>query len=230
MTAVRSLPLADPSTLGMMGVVRAWKVAGQCCAVAGWLLWIAVQLVARDPFPPDISFSQYGLGATGWLFSVWVVVLAVAPLLLFAYRPVPGPARWLLLIGFAGTLVMAVVRTDEGGVQMSTNATVHMVGAVIALVFVPLGTAFVLRFAARPWRWLGVGLITAAAVIGSLVLLAAAGVNTAGRGPAQDWALWQGVLVLLEMVLVGLYALVVSTVDPRSGRARPIAPVQSAVR
>ena len=46
---------------------------------------------------------------------------------------------------------MALVRTDEGVVQMSGHAMVHMAGAVVALVFLPLGIGFVLRYSARPW-------------------------------------------------------------------------------
>jgi len=55
-------------------------------------------------------------------------------------------------------------------------------------------------------------------------------VDTAGLGPARSWALWQGSLVVIEMLLVGLYAVVVTTIDPRSRRAGRSAPVQSAIR
>src|SRR6476619_6622913 len=111
-----------------------WLIAGRGCAAAGWVLWIAVQVVADDPFPPEISLSQYGLGGAGWLFSLWVVVLATGPLLL--------------------------------------------------LRFLPVGIGFVLRYAARAWWMTGCVLIAAAAVVGVLVLLAAAGLDSAGLGPA----------------------------------------------
>jgi Protein of unknown function (DUF998) len=210
--------------------VNAWRIAGRGCAAAGWILWVVVQVVAKDPFPPEISLSQYGLGGAGWLFSVWVLVLAASPLLLLRYRPVPGPARWLLGLGYFGTVVMAIVRTDEGGLQMSVNAKVHMFGAVLALVFLPLGIVAALRYAAPRWRRLGVALLGAAALVGTLVLLSAAGLDTEGVGPARSWALWQGTLVIIEMLLVGLYAVAVRTVDPGSGRAGLAAPVQSAIR
>ena len=77
-------------------------------------------------------------------------MLATGPLLLLRYRPVPGPARWLLAIGYLGTWMMALVRTDEGVLQMSGHAMVHMAGAVVALVFLPLGIVCALRYAARP--------------------------------------------------------------------------------
>jgi hypothetical protein len=191
---------------------------------------VIVQIVAHDPFPPEISLSQYGLGAAGWLFSLWVLVLASSPLLLLRYRPVPGPARWLLAMGFAGSLVMAVVRTDEGVQQMSGHAMVHMGGAVTALVFLPLGILFVLRYARNPWPAVGVAVVAVGTIVGILVLLSAAGFDTAGVGTARSWALWQGILVVIEMMLVGLYAAVVSTIDPRRGRAGRSAPVQSAIR
>ena len=72
------------------GTVTGWRTAGRCCAAAGWILWVVVQIVARDPFPPEISLSQYGLGGAGWLFSVWVVVLASQSA---AVAPVPAGAR-----------------------------------------------------------------------------------------------------------------------------------------
>lgn len=207
-----------------------WRIAGRWCAVAGWVLWAAVQVVANDPFPPEISLSQYGLGGSGWLFSVWVVVLASSPLLLLRYRPVPGPAGWFLLIGYCGTVLMAVVRTDEGVQQMSAHAMVHMVGAVIGLVFLPLGIVFVLRYAARPWPAVSAATLGTGVIVGMLILMSAAGVDTAGLGPSRSWALWQGTLVVIEMLLVGLYAVVVVTIDPRSRRAGRSAPVQSAIR
>ena len=208
---------------------RAWLLAGRCCAAAGWILCAAVQVVAGDPFPPDISLSQYGLGGTGWLFSVWVVVLASSPLLLLRYRPVPGPARWLLVVGYVGTWVMAVVRTDEGGLQMSGHAKVHMGGATVALVFLPLGIAFALRYAGRTWRRWSLVLVAAATVAGALVLLSAAGYDTAGLGAASSWALWQATLVVLEMLLVAIYAIAAPTIDPAPGRGGQVAPVKSAI-
>ena len=68
-------------------------IAAGACTAVGWLLWIVMQIIAKDPFPPEISVSQYGLGPGGWVFSVWAVALAVAPLLVIHTAPVPGPAR-----------------------------------------------------------------------------------------------------------------------------------------
>lgn len=192
---------------------RGTLIAGRWCAAVGWLLWVLMQVLADDPFPPEISVSQYGLGAFGWVFTAWALTLAAAPLLLLRAAPVPGPAAALLWVGFAGAAVMAIVRTDDGGGAMSWHAQVHMVGAVVALVFLPLGILFALRGAAPRARGVAAVLAGAAAVVGTLVLMSAAGVDTAGWGAARSWALWQGTLVVIEMLLVSWYAVV-------AGRAR----------
>lgn len=214
---------------------RGALIAGRACAVVGWLLWIGLQVLADDPFPPEISVSQYGLGPTGWVFTVWAVTLAAAPLLLLAAQPPapgpaphpsgvrrrssggtpagarphragPGPARALLWIGFAGAVVMAVVRTDDGGGAMSGHARVHMAGAVVALVFLPLGILAGLRWAA-PWARRSAAVLgVATAVTGALVVVSAAGLDTTGWGAPGSWARWQGTLVVLEMLLVSVDA------------------------
>jgi len=214
----------------MMVGVDGWRIAGRCCAVIGWVLWMVVQVVNDDPFPPEISLSQYGLGNAGWLFSVWVVVLAAAPLLLLRYRPVPGPAHALVRIGFLGTVVMAMVRTDEGAPQMTAHAKVHMAAAVVALVFLPMGILAALRYARRRWFRLGMAIVGVGVLVGVLLLLAAAGLDTAGLGPARSWALWQGTLIVIEMLLVTVYALVIETVDPGSVRGVLGTPVKSALQ
>jgi hypothetical protein len=213
----------------MSGVGRAAGClrAGRWCAASGWVLWIVVQAVADDPFPPEISLSQYGLGPHGWLFSVWVILLATSPLLLFRARPVPGPAMWLLVAGYLGVWTMALVRTDAGIQAMSGHAKVHMVGAVLAMVFLPLGILSVLRFATR-YRGLAAALAIAAGVVGVLVLLSAIGVDTAGLGAPKSWALWQGTMLIIEMALVTLYAVVAPTIDPGALRAPSATPVKSA--
>lgn len=203
--------------------MKSLLVAGRCCAVAGWIFWILVQIVAKDPFPPEISMSQYGVGPDGWLFSVWVILLATGPLLLQFYRPVPGPARWLLIIGYLATWLLAIVRTDEGGLQMSAQAKVHMIGAIIALVCLPLGMLLALLRSRRPWRPLGLILGAAAVIAGTLVVLSAIGLDTAGIGAPASWALWEGTLTIIEMLLVSAYALGVNTIEPVLERRQPLA-------
>lgn len=180
-------------------------IAGRVCAAAGWVLWVVMQVLADDPFPPEISVSQYGLGEAGWIFTVWAITLAAAPLMLPG-ATVPGPADVLLRVGFAGAVVMAVVRTDEGGGAMSWHAQLHMIGAVVALVLLPWGILLALRTARPSARRIGAALAVAAAVIGALVVLSATGMDTAGLGAPRSWALWQGTLVVVEMLLVTVFA------------------------
>lgn len=190
---------------------RGTLIAGRACALAGWVLWVAMQVLAGDPFPPEISVSQYGLGPAGWVFTVWALTLAAAPLLLLpSLLPARTPARRaaaaLLWVGFAGAAVMAIVRTDDGGGAMSGHARVHMAGAVVALVFLPAGILVALRRATARARRTACVLAAAAAVTGALVVVSAAGVDTVGWGAPGSWALWQGTLIVLEMLLVGVPA------------------------
>lgn len=163
---------------------------------------VAMQAVTGQWFPPPISMSQYGIGPWGWLFSVFVVSLGGSLLCFERARSRRGRlARVLYRIGMVGTLVMATVRTDAGGAQVSWNATVHMIGSIICLLFLPLGMFDMLW--RLGWRWVGSVLLTALAVAMTLLLLAAAGHDTAGRGSNASWAFWQsvGVIVCVSMAL-----------------------------
>ncbi len=209
---------------------RGWLLAGRCSAATGWALWVLVQVVAADPFPPEISLSQYGLGPAGWLFSIWAITTGLAPLLLHWYQPGRGPGAVLLGLAFAGSLVTAVVRTDEDGLQQSLHARVHTAGAIAALVLLPAGILVGLRHATRNWRRLSVILVAGSVVVGVLVLVSAAGIDTAGMGPARSWAFWEGSLCVLELVVVSVYAVAVATIEPPPARLGGGAPVQSALR
>jgi len=196
------------------GTRSATLIAGRAGTALGWLLWVALQVLADDPFPPEISVSQYGLGPTGWVFTVWAGALGAAPLLLLAGAAAPGPTRPVLWVGFAGAALMAVVRTDEGGGAMSWHAQAHMAGAVVALVFLPLGIVLALRGAPSAARRLALALTALAAVLGVLVIMSATGLDTAGLGAGGSWALWQGALVVVEMILVTVLAVVADRLPP----------------
>ncbi|MBM9475198.1 DUF998 domain-containing protein [Nakamurella flavida] len=198
---------------------------GRACVAACWLLWIGVQAGAGDPLIPDISYSQYGLGPRGWMFSLWAVLLGIGPLLLWRARPVPGRAPILCLaVGTVGTLVMAVVRTDAGGLQQSLQAQVHAAGAIAAMVALPTGIVLALRFAptrvARTAAGLGLASLAGLLLIGA----AAAGVDILGIGQQDAWAFWQGFTVLVDMLLLGLYAVAVGSLPVRPAAGRPDAP------
>ncbi|HOZ57498.1 MAG TPA: DUF998 domain-containing protein, partial [Nakamurella multipartita] len=122
--------------------------------------------------------------------------------------------RPVLWVGFAGAALMAVVRTDEGGGAMSGHAQAHMAGAVVALVFLPLGIVLALRGAPPAVRRLALALTALAAVLGVLVIMSATGLDTAGLGAGGSWALWQGALVVVEMILVTVLAVVADRLPP----------------
>lgn len=187
--------------------MRGWFLTGVAAVAASWALCCAVQAVAGDPLPPQISISQYGVGRHGWLFSLWMLAVAAGPCLLYRFRPVRGwGAGWWLLVGTVGTAVMAIVRTDPGGLQRSVNAKVHLAGSVLALAGLPIGITLALLAAAPLWRRASIGLLAASALALELLLVSAAGVDTTGFGAATSWAFWQSVALGADMLLLAAYA------------------------
>lgn len=183
--------------------MRGWWIFGAISTAAAWVLLFVVQAVAGQPLPPPVSISQYGVGAHGWIFSLWMLTVGAAPCLLYCYRPVRGQgARWWLAVGLAGAAVMATVRTDPGGLQQSVNAKIHMGGATLALAGLPLGMMFTLLGAARPWPRIGLSLVGVSAVSMGLLLLSANGVDTTGMGDAWSWSFWQSVAVAVDLILL----------------------------
>ncbi len=185
-----------------------WLRIGRVWAAVSVLALVVMQAVAGQWFPPPISLSQYGIGPWGWIFSIWAVAVSTAPLCL--WRALPD-RRWfaalLLAIGFVGAVVMAAVRTDAGAGPASWHAVVHTTAAVVALWFIPFGTLAVL------WplggRAQAIGLLLTVFIFATLglLLLAAAGFDTAGMGAARSWAFWQSVAVTGGQVLVLLLAI-----------------------
>lgn len=190
----------------MRDVDTRWRT-GALLVGLSLLAGLAMQAVADQWFPPPISVSQYGIGPWGWLFSVCVVAMAAAPLVLRGPDR-PRRARILLWIGLAGALVMAIVRTDTTGNQTSPNSRVHTVGAVLFLVMLPMGTAAVLRLRGGWVGRLAAWQLVLVEGAGVLLLAAAFGLDTAGLGPARSWAFWQAVasvgcwLMVLTLIVV----------------------------
>ncbi len=196
--------------------VRQWYRAGVACVVAAIVLSVAVQVVSGDYLPPEISFSQYGVGPHGWIFSLLAVTFSLGPLCFVRYRPARRLAVVLLWISFAGSLLMAIVRTDPSGLQLSLNSRVHTAGSVLALFGLPLGVSFALDRAATRWRAAAWALTAVVAICLTLLLISAAGVDTAGLGPAHSWAFWQTGAFLADIGLLVVHALGVRTVPPRA--------------
>ncbi len=173
---------------------------------------VLAQAAKHDWLPPKISFSQYGVGPAGFLFSLWVLSVVAAPLCFLRYRPAGRLAAVLLWTAAAGALVMAAVRTDPSGLQQSWNSRVHTTGSVVLLACLPFGICAGLAKARRRWLVLAWLLLIAAAVSLTLLLFAAAGYDSAGLGPQESWAFWQTVAILAETGMVMVYAVGVRTV------------------
>ena len=202
--------------------MQTWRRVGIASAVLAWVLSIVTQAVAHDFLPPEISVSQYGVGRNGWLFSGWILSISLACAALFLARPERSRAAgaWLS-VGIFGTVVMALIRTQAGGLQQTWNAKVHLVGAVLTVSAIPIGICLALRTAGRIWSRLALGLAVASAPAYALLLMAAAGIDTTGRGAASSWAFWQGVAAVLEMLLLACFAAGVAFTPAPARPGRP---------
>lgn len=208
--------------------VAALLLAGRLATAASVCFVLLMQAVSGQWFPPPISISQYGVGPDGWIFSLWVVTLALAPVLLGFVLPAADRGvrlgRVLVLVGLVGSLVMAVVRTDPGGAQESVNAQIHTAGSVVGLVFLPFGMVALLWHRGPRWRRPSVTLLGVTAVGLILLLFAAGGADTAGLGPARSWAFWQTVAVVASSV----HVIVLTIAVGGSGRGVPGDPLPDA--
>jgi hypothetical protein len=196
-----------------------WVAVSRVCVAVVWVGWLIMQLVSGDWLTPEISMSQYGVGPSGWIFSAWSVVLGGTVVVMTLTTPGTTRAvRSIAWLGAVGAVVMAVVRTDAGGAQESLQAKVHAVGATVALVGLLVACVLCLDRARQPWRAaslvLGVVSLTAIALVG----VAAFGVDLFGRDSHDAWALWQGVSVIVDLVLMLIWAVALG----RDGCWRPV--------
>jgi hypothetical protein len=192
--------------------VKRWWIAGVLSLALSMVFAVLAQAFKHDWLPPAISFSQYGVGPTGYLFSLWVLTVVAAPLCFVRYRPAGRLAATLLWIAACGALVMAAVRTDPSGLQQSWNSRVHTAGSVVLLAFLPFGICAGLAKARSLWRTLAWLLLIVAAASLTLLLLAAAGYDSAGLGPQESWAFWQTVAILAEIAMIIVHAVGVRTI------------------
>lgn len=186
-----------------------WYRLGLAALTLTLVAFVLMQALKGDWMPPEISFSQYGVGPSWWAFSLFSVGVGATALCLDRAMPTHRAITWMLLVGAAGCLLMAIVHTDPGGLQQSTRAKVHMAGSVLGLVLVPLGGLGASLLSGRVRRWLPITLTLVSAVCLVLLLVSATGVDTLGVGTERSWALWQTGAVLADlggMVLLGLVA------------------------
>jgi hypothetical protein len=184
-------------------------LASRLCTAVVWVGWLVMQVVSGDWLTPEISMSQYGVGSTGWIFSLWAGVLGITVVAMTLTTP--GVPRGVLVtawVGAAGALVMAVVRTDAGGAQDSLQAKVHAVASTLALIALLVACVLCLDRTRRPWRAAGwiLGVVSLVAV--GFVAVTAFGVDLFGQDSHAAWAFWQGVSVIVDLVLMVIWAVV----------------------
>jgi hypothetical protein len=189
--AVMTLPPRD------WAIDRRWRLRGELLIAASLVFLVCMQWAADQWLPAPISVSQYGIGRWGWIFSLWAMCCALGPLCLerAVLRPTPL-SRVLLTAATVGAFVMAVVRTQAGGAQVTWNAQVHMAGSIVIQAGVPLGLLALLWLLGLRWRIVGMVFVTVISAALVLLLISATGSDTTGLGAERSWALWQSVAVL----------------------------------
>ncbi len=205
-------------------LVLAWVLTATAMVV-----FVVMQATKGDWFPPAVSVSQYGVGPSGWTFSVFLLTMAAAAI---CWASIGRPTRWvdsLVTIGSAGCVVDAFVRTDPGGLQRSWHAKVHLIGSIPILVAIPMAFCLlVVRHGALVMRCLVIVLTVITGIGLVLLVLAAFGLDTTGAGPEQSWAWWQAVAVVADLSLLAATACVLTagavrgrlTLAPTVGRVR----------
>lgn len=178
------------------------RIVGWTATVAAVVLMVIVQWVNDDWLPPEISLSQYGLGPNGWLFNLCLISIGVAGLAWYRCGPPNRLTLLLVGVGAAGSVIAALIPTQPGGAQETWNATVHMIGSIMLVAFLPFGLCRLVRVRPRWWWRVADVLLLASAVTLLLLLFAALGWDTAGLGPQRSWALWQGVSVVWQLSLL----------------------------
>lgn len=190
--------------MGGPTVRRGWLAAGTATATLAFGILLALQAISGDWLPPDISVSQYGVGSTRVLFSLFAIAVGLTPLLLDRAAPTGRSTTIVLVIGAIGALVMATVPTDPGGLQHSVPARIHMGGSGLALVFIPAGAALLLARRFPRWRWWAWSLVLLSYAALILLLLAAAGRDVFGVGIARSWTWAQTGAIVSDLLLLAV--------------------------
>ncbi|MBA3800325.1 MAG: DUF998 domain-containing protein [Geodermatophilaceae bacterium] len=187
--------------------------------IAGALSIVALQLVSRDWFPPEVSISQYGVGEYGWMLTATLLCFAGASALLLwgAMRQSPRLgwpviAPWTLWI--AGLVVMALIPTNEWPAPLTLTGQIHQAAAICGLFFAPIGAVLMVRPAIHSETRTGRrarGVVISSGLLSwfflGLLLLTNIDIDITGLGYLRAWSLHQTIAVLFDIVMV--FALIV---------------------
>jgi hypothetical protein len=219
-----TLSAAQVNTGRRTGWNVTWLAVGRVSTLAALVLFIGLQQINHDYFPPNVSISQYGVGPNGWVFTSWSALTVLGSLAVYAANPVRTRAvGYWLSIGGAGLLLMGIIRTDADGLQHSWHAKVHMISSIVALIALPIGLGLGLHWARKWWRRVGLTLLVLSDAALIMVGVSALGVATPGFDPEHSWALWQSVAATLDMVLLATFSLATFSFR-KAGRLRPDTP------
>jgi len=194
---------------------------------------IAMQAVRRDWFPADVSISQYGVGAHGWMLTMTLLFVATASTLALWAAHRQGAARtWPVILPWAvwilACVVMAFVPTNEWPEPLSLTGQVHQAAAVCGLFAAPIGAVLMVGLGSRGSsprsgaRARTVVLTTAPLswVLLGLLVLTNIDIDVTGLGYQAAWSLHQTVAVVLDIIMI--FALIIclrarANVDPGPG-------------
>ncbi len=187
---------------------------------AGTSSLLAMQAVRGDWFPPEVSISQYGVGETGWMLTMTLLLMALASALLLVghYRQAGAPTLSVLLPWTIWTLalvVMAFVPTNEWPGPLSLTGQIHQGAAIFGLFFAPIGAVAMAGIARRdsPKSTAARARVVAIACAGlswfflTLLVLTNIDIDVTGLGYQDAWSLHQTVAVVLDIIVV--FALII---------------------
>lgn len=187
--------------------------------IAGTLSIVALQMVSRDWFPPEVSISQYGVGEYGWLLTATLLCFAGASALLLwgAQRQAPR-LGWTVIapwtVWIAALVVMAFIPTNEWPGPLTLTGQIHQAAAICGLFFAPIGAVLMVRPAIHSETRTGRrarAVVVSSALLSwfflGLLLLTNIDIDITGLGYRRAWSLHQTIAVLLDIVMV--FALIV---------------------
>lgn len=202
---------------------------------------IAMQAVAGDWFPPEVSISQYGVGAYGWtLTSTLLFFACAAGLILWSAHRLGAATGWLGILPWSlwilSLTVMAFVPTNEWPAPLSLGGQIHQAAAVCGLFSAPIGAVLMARGGQSGPRLTSGGrrpraqtLVVVSALSSwfflALLLLTNIDIDVTGLGYRRAWSLHQTLAVVADIVMT--FALIIC-LRVQADHDAPVAPGRSA--